>query len=84
MLQIVVDFLAKSHGVKLILYCLVETLADLVGLGPTRTGFTVINILDSQVELVFVVLAIPTIFGASIGEDAVPSNGFVELLTRRR
>ena len=46
-----------------------EALTDPIRLGPPRAGFAMIDVLDGQVELVFVVLPIPTILRISIRKN---------------
>ena len=66
----VVDFLAKGDLVELLQYGLVEAFADAVRLGSAGLGPGVVDVLDGQVELVFMVLAGPTVLGATIGQHA--------------
>ena len=47
---------------------LVEALADAVGLRRAGLGAAVIDILDGQVQLIFVMFARPAVFGAAIGQ----------------
>ena len=47
-----------------------ETLTDVVGLRMADLGAAVIDVLQGQVELIFVMLARPTVFRAAIREHA--------------
>ena len=51
-----VDLLAESHPIELIQHGAMEALADAVGLRALGLGAAVIDVLDRQVELVFVAL----------------------------
>ena len=51
-----------------------EAFTDAVGLGMAGLGFGMVDVFDGQVELVFVVLAGPTVFRAAIGEDPQERN----------
>jgi hypothetical protein len=48
----------------------VEAFADAVGLGAAGLGPGVVDVLDGQVELLFVVLAGPPVLGVTIGQYA--------------
>jgi hypothetical protein len=63
----VVDLLAERHPVELVEHGAVEALADAVGLRAFGLGAAVVDILDRQIELVFVALAAAKL-GAAVGE----------------
>ncbi len=48
-----------------------KPLTDAVGLGMVGLGPGVINVLNSQIELVSVVFRLATVLGASAGQDAL-------------
>src|SRR5512134_3399781 len=52
-----IDLLAERHAVELIQHRPVEALANAIGLWALRLGPAVIDVLDGQVQLVFVTLA---------------------------
>ena len=64
-----VDLLVERYPVELVEHGAVEALADAVGLRAFGLGATVIDILDRQVELVFVALAAAEL-GAAVGQHA--------------
>ena len=70
LLQRCVEGLAESRRVELILQGLVEALADPVGLRMAGLGAAVIDILDGQVQLIFVMFARPAVFSAAIGQHS--------------
>jgi hypothetical protein len=49
----------------------VETLDDAVGLRTPGLGSGVIDVLDGEIEFVFMPLGITAIFGSAIGEHAL-------------
>ena len=51
-----VDLLAESHPVELIQHGAMEALADAVGLRALGLGAAVVDVLDGEIELVFVAL----------------------------
>ena len=65
-LHIVVYLLAKGNVVKLMLYRFVEALAVAIALGSSSPRFAVIDVLNGQVELVFVMLAVAAVFGPPV------------------
>jgi hypothetical protein len=62
-----VDLLAERHAVELVEHGAVEALADAVVLRAFRFGAAVVDILDRQVELVFMALAAAEL-GAAVGQ----------------
>jgi hypothetical protein len=62
----VVDLPAERDAVELVEHGLVKTLHDPVGLRRSCPGARVIDVLDGQVELIFVVLGITAVLGAPI------------------
>ena len=64
-LEPVIQLLAKCHAIKLILDGAVETLANSVGLRRVRLRLGMVDILDSQIQLVLVMFPIPAIFGTA-------------------
>ena len=65
-----VERLAESRRVELILQGLVEALTDAVGLRMAGLRAAVIDILDGQVQLIFVMFARPAVFAAAIGQQS--------------
>src|SRR5499425_1922257 len=61
-----VDLLAERDPIELIQYGAMEALTDSIGLRALRLGAAVIDVLDCEVELVFVALG-PAKLGAAIG-----------------
>ena len=54
-----------------------EPFADAVGLGVVGLGPGVVDVLHCQVELVGVVLRLPAVLGAPVGEDALPVDALL-------
>ncbi len=72
-LQIVdrtIHLLTEGDTVELVEHGLVEALADAIGLRALGLGARVIDVLDREIELVFMPLRIATIFAAAIGQNA--------------
>ena len=69
-LQRGVDLLAKGNRIKLLLYGAVEAFADAVGLRALGLGARVIDVLDREIELVFVPLRVAAILAAAVGQHA--------------
>src|SRR4051812_2192411 len=65
-----VDALAERYPVELVQHCFVEALDDSIGLRALGLGSGVVHILDREIELVLVVLGVPAIFRASVGQHA--------------
>ena len=59
-----VDLLAERYPIELVEYGLVESLTDAVGLRALGLGAGVIDVLDRQIEFVFVPLGIAAVFAA--------------------
>src|SRR5262244_2507326 len=64
LLDAVVDLLAERDAIELIQYSAMEALTDSIGLRALGLGAAVINVLDREVELVFMAL------GPAIGQHA--------------
>src|SRR5215469_12095406 len=64
-----IDFLAERHPVELIQNSAMEALANTVCLWALGLGAAVIDVLNGEVELVFMALG-PAKLGAAIGEHA--------------
>src|SRR4029079_11957420 len=62
-----IDLLAERHPVELVEHGAMEALADTVGLRALGLGAGVVDVLDRQVELVFVALAAAEL-GAAVGQ----------------
>ena len=62
------NLLAESDTVELVEHSLVEACTDAVGLWALGLGARVIDVLDRQVEFVFVPLGIAAIFTAAVGQ----------------
>ena len=77
-----VDFLAEGNAIELFEHSLVEPLDDTICLRAVGLGARVIDILERQIELVFVMLRIAAIFRAPIGQDATELN-LVGVIERR-
>src|SRR4029077_13360559 len=60
-----VDLLAERHPIELVEHRAMEALADAIGLLALGFGAAVVDVLDGQVELVFVAL-IATELGAAV------------------
>ena len=69
-----IDLLSEGDAVELIEHGLVEPLGDSVGLWALGLGARVVDVLERQIELVFVMLRIAAIFRAPIGQDATELN----------
>src|SRR5215469_10021266 len=69
LLDAVVDLLAERDAIELIQYSAMEALTDSIGLRALGLGAAVINVLDREVELVFMALG-PAKLGAAIGQHA--------------
>src|SRR6202021_487207 len=65
-----IDLLAEDDAIELIEHRLVEPLNDPIGLGPLGCGVRMVDILERQIELVFVMLGVAAIFRAAIGQHA--------------
>src|SRR5271165_4135373 len=76
-----VDLLAEGDAVELVEHGLVEALDDAVGLRAPGLGSGVVDVLDRQIELVFVAVMRSAKFGSAIGEHALQGN--VVLLVER-
>lgn len=72
----VVDFLAEGDLVKLCLNGAVKAFANAIGLRVTCFGLGMVNILDSQIQLILMVFHAATILGTSISEHPQQSNFF--------
>jgi hypothetical protein len=73
-LQIVdrrVDLFAEGDAIELVEHGFVETLDDAVGLRAPGLGSGVIDVLDGEIEFVFMPLGIAAIFCSAIGEHAL-------------
>lgn len=73
-----VDFLSERNPIELIEYGSVEALAGLRALG---LGARVIDVLDREVQLVFVMLGVAAILGTAIGQH--PAQDDAVLLKER-
>src|SRR5215469_13783575 len=62
-----VDLLAERHSIELVERRLVEALADAVGLRTLGLGARMIDVLDREIEFVFVSFGIAAILVAAIG-----------------
>jgi hypothetical protein len=69
-----VDLLAEGYAVKLVKHGLVEAFDDAVGLRAPGLGSGVIDVLDRQIEFVFVAVVGPAIFSPAVGEHALQRN----------
>jgi hypothetical protein len=62
-----IDLLAEDDAIELIEHRLVEPLGDAVRLWALSLGARMVDILERQIELVFVVLGVAAVFRAAIG-----------------
>jgi hypothetical protein len=76
-----VDLLAERHAIELIEHGAMEALADAVGLRAFGFGPGVIDVLDSQVEFVFVPFRVAAVFGSPVGQH--PAEPDVVLIEER-
>src|SRR5579859_2519698 len=60
----------ERDAIELVLHGAMKALADAVGLRRPRLGFGVVDILDRQVELVFVMLPLAAKLRAAVCQDA--------------
>src|SRR5579872_5791121 len=65
-----IDLLAEDDAIELIEHHLVEALDDAIRLWALGLGAGVVDVLERQVELVFVVFRVAAIFRAAIGQHA--------------
>src|SRR5579863_7506513 len=65
-----VDLLAKGDAIELIEHRLVEPLNDAIRLRALGLGARMVDILERQIELIFVMLRVAAIFRAAIGQHA--------------
>lgn len=65
-----VELAPESTGVKLVLDRLVEALADAVRLRMLGLGTRVLDVLQIQIQHVFVRFPITAVLAAAIGQDA--------------
>ena len=76
-----VELLAESDAIELVEHGLVEALDDAVGLRALGLGSGVVDVLDREIELVFVAVVGSAIFGPPVGQHALQGN--VVLLVER-
>ena len=72
-----IQLLAESHPVKLVEHRAMEALADAIRLRALHLRSRVLDVLHCQVQLVRVVLGVPAILRASIGEEATQRNALL-------
>src|SRR6201982_44431 len=65
-----IDLLAEDDAIELTEHRLVEPLNDAIRLRALGLGARMVDILERQIELVFVVLGVAAIFRAAIGQHA--------------
>ena len=70
-----VDLLAEGDAVELVEHGVVEALDGSGGLRALGRGSGVVDVLDRQIELIFVTVVGPAIFGPAVGEHALQGNG---------
>ena len=70
LLEAGVDAFAERHLIELLQDGFVEALADAVGLRASRLGAAVVDVLDGQIELVFMRLGGAAEFRAAVGQHA--------------
>ncbi|MPN22673.1 hypothetical protein SDC9_170056 [bioreactor metagenome] len=64
----IVNLFTKSSSVKLFLHRSVKAFANTIGLRTLSFCFCVVNIFNSQIELIFVMFSCTTVFGSPIGK----------------
>ena len=64
-----IDLLAKGHPVELVEHGAMKALADAIGLRALGLGAAVVDVLDCEIELIFVAFAAAKL-GAPIGQHA--------------
>lgn len=69
-LDAVIDLFAERDLVELFKDRAVESLTNTIGLRRLGLGTAVVNILNRQIQLVFVVGHVATVFSPPVGEDA--------------
>src|SRR5215472_6673318 len=69
-----VDLFAEHHPVELIQHGTMEALADSIGLRAFGLGAAVVDVLDREIELVFMALGAAKL-GATIGQHARQPDG---------
>jgi hypothetical protein len=62
-------FLAERNTIELVQHRLVKAFTDSVRLWALRLGPGMIDTLQCELELIFVMLGITAIFGAAIGQN---------------
>lgn len=67
-LQTGIELLAKGGGVELFLNGAMEAFTDTIGLRMARLSAAVVDVLHRQIQFVLVVLALPAVLRAAIGE----------------
>ena len=70
----VVELLSERDPVELIQQRLVEALANTVGLRALHLGAGVVDVLDSEIQLIFVAIMSAAILGAAIGQNPVDAQ----------
>ena len=66
-----VELLAEGDAIKLVEHGLVEALDDAVGLRALGLGSGVVDVLDREIEFVFVAVVGSAIFGPPVGQHAL-------------
>ena len=69
-----IELLAECDAIELVKHGLVESLDDAVGLWTLGLGAGVVDVLDREIELVFVTVVGPAEFGSPVGEHALQEN----------
>ena len=72
-----VHLLSERDKEKLVLHGLVETFTDTVGLRALCLGPGMVDVLNGQVKLIFVVLPFSTVLGSPVGQYAQQGKPFL-------
>jgi hypothetical protein len=67
----VVELFAEYHAIELVEQCLVEALADAIGMRALHLGPGVVDILDREVELILVTIVGAAMLGIAVGQDPI-------------
>ena len=83
LLERAIQLLSERDAVELILYSPVEALADAIGLRRPCFGLGMVNVLDGQVELILVMLALAAELGTAVRENPQQRLWFANIRSAR-
>ncbi len=66
-----IDLFAEGDAVELVEHGLMVSFDNAIGLWALGLGAAMVDVLDGEIEFVFMMLGIATIFRASIGENTL-------------